>query len=162
MGLEDVDELKALENSLGTDGETTAAQDEAIKKEITKVMRDLAKDQTLDPAKVNKSMLRAKGLSPTTIDEEMKLKHIYDEVASGKPVDIRHLRAELDDVMYEMEKDAAHEKSEVKALQNPDKIAHEKHDIDRLHKLEDALGGTGLTTEDQDYAIMCEIRDIMR
>merc|ERR1711935_1004408 len=160
--LKDVDMLKDFEKTLGTDGVTTPAQNKELMREITEIMRDIAKDPKLDPAKVNKRMLRAKGLSPTTIDEEMKLKHIYDEVASGKPVDIRHLRNELDDVMYEMEQDAANEKAEVKALQNPDKIAHEKHDIDRLHKLEDALGGTGLTTEDQDYAIMCEIRDIMR
>merc|ERR1711935_1068714 len=160
--LKDVDMLKDFEKTLGTDGVTTPAQNKELMREVTQIMRDIAKDPKLDPAKVNKRMLRAKGLSPTTIDEEMKLKHIYDEVASGKPVDIRHLRNELDDVMYEMEQDAANEKAEVKALQNPDKIAHEKHDIDRLHKLEDALGGTGLTTEDQDYAIMCEIRDIMR
>jgi hypothetical protein len=51
-------------------------------------------------------MLRAKELSPKTVDEEMKLKHIYDEVALGKPIGVKHLRQELDDVMYEMEQDA--------------------------------------------------------
>jgi hypothetical protein len=36
----------------------------------------------------------------------MKLKKIYDEVALGKPVGVKHLKAELDDVMYEMEQEA--------------------------------------------------------
>merc|ERR1711935_795485 len=160
--LKDVDMLKDFEKTLGTDGVTTPAQNKELMREITEIMRDIAKDPKLDPAKVNKRILRAKGLSPTTIDEEMKLKHIYDEVASGKPVDIRHLRAELDDVMYEMEQDAKHEKAEVEALKNTDPIAHEKHDIDRLKGLEGHLGKTGMTTEDQDYEIMCEIRDVMR
>jgi predicted transcriptional regulator len=160
--LKDVDMLKEFEKTLGTDGVTTPEQNKELMREITKIMQDLAKDPTLLPSKVNKRSLRAKGLSPTTIDEEMKLKVIYDEVSSGKPVDIKHLRAELDDVMYEMEQDAKHKKDEVAAMQDTDKVHHEKHDIDKLKNLEDALGGEGMTTEDQDYAIMCEIRDIMR
>jgi hypothetical protein len=131
-------------------------------REITQIMRDLAHDPKLEPRTVTKMGLRKMGLSPTRIDEEMKLKKIYLEVASAKPVDVKHLRAELDDVMYEMEQDAIKEKAEVKAMQDTDVIHHEEHDIAKLHKLEDALGGQGLTTEDQDYAIMCEIRDIMR
>jgi predicted transcriptional regulator len=158
----DVDMLKDFEKTLGTDGVTTPEQNKELMREITQIMQDLAKDPKLDPTKVNKRSLRTKGLSATTIDEEMKLKKIYDEVALGKPVGVAHLRAELDDVMYEMELDAQHKKDEVAAMQDTDKTNHEKHDIDKLHKLEDALGGEGLTTEDQDYAIMCEIRDIMR
>jgi hypothetical protein len=154
--------LKDFEKTLGTDGVTTAAQNKELMGEITQIMRDLAKDQMLDPPKVTKMGLRKMGLSPTTIDEEMKLKHIYEEIAAGKPVDVAHLRAELDDVMYEMEQEAANEREEVKVLQSSDDIIHEQHDIDRLKKLEDALGGEGMTNEDQDYAIMCTIRDIMR
>ena len=161
-GLKDVDMLKDFERTLGTDGVTTPEQNKELMREITKIMRDLAKDPKLDPATVTKRDLRAKGLSPTRIDEEMKLKVIYDEVASGKPVDVKHLRAELDDVMYEMEQDAAKEKAEVAALKDTNRINHEQNDIKKLKNLENALGGEGLTTEDQDYAIMCEIRDIMR
>merc|ERR1711935_1162976 len=160
--LKDVDMLKDFEKTLGTDGVTTPAQNKELMREVTQIMRDIAKDPKLDPPAVNKRMLRAKGLSPTTIDEEMKLKHIYDEVCAGKPVDIRHLRAELDDVMFEMEQDAKHEKEEVEFLKNTDDIVHEQHDIDKLKGLEDALGKDGMTTEDQDYEIMMAIRDIMR
>jgi predicted amino acid-binding ACT domain protein len=158
----DADMLKDFEKTLPKTGDTTLAQNEELKKEITQIMRDLAKDPTLLPSKVTKASLRAKGLSPTTIDEEMKLKHVYDEVCAGKPIDVTHLRSELDDVRFEIEQDAAREKAEIAFLKNTDEIAREKHDIDRLKKLEGALGGTGMTTEDQDYAIMCEIRDIMR
>jgi predicted transcriptional regulator len=158
----DADVLKNFEKTLGTDGVTTAAQNKELMEDVTQIMRDIAKDPKLDPTKVNKRMLRNKGLSPTTIDEEMKLKHIYDEVASGKAVDVRHLRAELDDVLDEMDRDARAREAEVKAMQDPDQIHHEQNDIMKLHKLEDALGKTGMTTEDQDYAVMCEIKDIMR
>jgi predicted transcriptional regulator len=102
----DADMLKDFENSLPKTGNTTLAQNQELKKEITQIMRDLAKDPKLDPTKVNKRMLRTKGLSPKTIDEEMKLKDIYDEVCSGKPIDVRHLRAELEEVLDEMEQDA--------------------------------------------------------
>ena len=158
----DAEILKNFEDSLPKTGNTTLAQNEELKKEITQIMRDLAKDPKLDPTKVNKRMLRTKGLSPTTIDEEMKLKHIYDEVTSGKPIDVRHLRAELDDVLDEMDRDAKAEEAEVKAMQDPDQIHHEQNDIRKLGALEDALGKTGMTTEDQDYAVMMQIRDIMR
>merc|ERR1711935_899166 len=160
--LKDVDMLKDFEKTLGTDGVTTPAQNKELMREVTQIMRDIAKDPKLDPPAVNKRMLRAKNLSPTAIDEEMKLKHIYDEVAAGKPVDIRHLRAELDDVMYEMEQDAKNEKAEVEILKDDDEIVHEQHDIDKLKGLENALGKDGMTTEDQDYEIMMAIRDIMR
>jgi predicted transcriptional regulator len=160
--LKDVEMLRAFENTLGTAGVTTAAQNKELTREITQIMRDLAHDPKLDPPTVTKMGLRKMGVSPTRIDEEMKLKKMYLELADGKPVDVRHLRAELDDVMYEMEQDAIKEKAEVKAMQDTDVIHHEQNDIAKLHKLEDALGGQGLTTEDQDYAIMCEIRDIMR
>jgi predicted transcriptional regulator len=160
--LKDVDMLKNFEKGLGTDGETTPEQNKELMREITQIMRDLAHDPKLDPVTVTKHTLRAKGLTPTRIDEEMKLKNIYDEVALGKPVGVAHLRAELDDVMYEMEQDAAKEREEVAAMKDTDPIHHEEHDIDKLKGLEDALGKDGMTTEDQDYAIMCEIRDIMR
>jgi Txe/YoeB family toxin of Txe-Axe toxin-antitoxin module len=84
----DANMLKKFEKTLGTDGATTPEQNKELMREITQIMRDIAKDPKLDPTKVNKRSLRAKGLSPTTIDEEMKLKHIYDEVASGKAVDV--------------------------------------------------------------------------
>merc|ERR1712194_131911 len=124
--------------------------------------RDIAKDPKLEPSKVTKISLRKRGLSPTTIDEEMKLKHIYDEVCSGKPINVKHLRAELDDVMFEMEQDAANEKAEVEILKNNDQAVHEKHDIDRLAELEKHMGQGGMTTEDMDYEIMMAVRDIMR
>jgi predicted transcriptional regulator len=160
--LKDVDMLKNFEKGLGTDGETTPEQNKELMREITQIMRDLAHDSKLDPVTVTKPILRANGLTPTRIDEEMKLKNIYDEVALGKPVGVAHLRAELDDVMYEMEQDAAKEREEVAAMKDTDPIHHDEHDIDKLKGLEDALGKDGMTTEDQDYAIMCEIRDIMR
>jgi predicted transcriptional regulator len=160
--LKDVDMLKNFEKGLGTDGVTTPEQNKELMREITQIMRDLAKDPKLEPATVTKMSLRNKGLSPTRIDEEMKLKNIYDEVALGKPVGVTHLRAELDDVMYEMEQDAAKEKAQVELMKNTDVIAHEKADIDKLKGLEDALGKDGMTTEDQDYEIMMAIRDIMR
>merc|ERR1711935_209674 len=81
--LKDVDMLKGFEDSLGNAKETTLAQNEELKKEIIQIMRDIAKDPKLEPSKVTKISLRKRGLSPTTTDEEMKLKHIYDEVCSG-------------------------------------------------------------------------------
>ena len=79
--LKDVDMLKDFEKTLGTDGVTTPEQNKELMREITKIMRDLAKDPKLDPPTVTKMSLRKMGLSPTRIDEEMKLKKIYLEVA---------------------------------------------------------------------------------
>jgi hypothetical protein len=108
----DVDKLHKLEDALGEGGMTTEDQDYAIMCEIRDIMRDLAGDTNLEPLKVTKRGLDKKGYSPRLVDELLKLKHIYEEVADGKPVDIAHLRAEMDDVMSEMEQDIRVKKSE--------------------------------------------------
>merc|ERR1712194_729247 len=70
----DIDTIKNIENNLGTTGFTTAAQDKALMKQITAIMRDLANDPKLDPPTVTKRGLAKKGCTDRTIDEEMKLK----------------------------------------------------------------------------------------
>jgi Txe/YoeB family toxin of Txe-Axe toxin-antitoxin module len=57
--LKDVDMLKNFEKTLATDGETTPEQNKELMREITQIMRDLAKDPKLDPATVTKRSLRA-------------------------------------------------------------------------------------------------------
>ena len=80
----DADLLKGLEKDLPMTGLTTEKQDYAIMYEVTEIMRDLAGNPNLDPDRVNKYMLKKMGLSAKTIDEIMKLKHIYEEVEDGK------------------------------------------------------------------------------
>jgi hypothetical protein len=108
----DIDKLHKLEDALGGQGLTTEDQDYAIMCEIRDIMRDLANDPKLNPATVTAKGLARKGCTDRVIHEEMKLKQIYDEVSDGKPVDIAHLRAEMDDVMYELAQDVRIEKSE--------------------------------------------------
>jgi predicted transcriptional regulator len=115
---DDIKELQDLKNALGTKGQTTKAQDEIVKKQIVTIMRDLASDPKLDPPTVTKRSLAAQGMTPRLIDEEMKLKKIYMEVAGGKPVDIAHLRAELEAVMEKLEEDAAREEEEAALLED--------------------------------------------
>ena len=45
-------------------------------------------------------------LDPTTIDEIMRLKHIEDEIKSGKPVDAGVIKKELNEVIDEIKEDA--------------------------------------------------------
>ena len=92
----------------------------------------------------------------------MKLKHFYEEVEDGKPVDIKHLRQEIDEVIHEMEEDVELKKSQREILESKDEAVHKKHDADLLKGLEKDLPMTGLTTEKQDYAIMYEVTEIMR
>merc|ERR1711953_1309207 len=112
--------------------------------------------------KTTRKTLRAKNLDPYTIDEIMKLKHIYEEVEDGKPVDIAHLRKELDEVINEMDEDVKFKRSQRDIMESKDEVVHKKHDADLLKSLEDSLPQTGLTTEKQDYAIKYEVVEIMR
>merc|ERR1711862_1005382 len=136
--------------------------DKEVLNTVLKMMRDLAKDPKLDPHKTTRKTLRAKKLDPKTIDEIMKLKHIYEEVEDGKPVDIKHLRQELDEVIKEMDEDVVQKKSERQIIESKNEILHKKHDADMIKSLEDSLPKTGLTNEKQDYAIMYEVVEIMR
>merc|ERR1712187_950553 len=97
----DADLLKGLESSLPQTGLTNEQQNYAISHEIKDIMQDLAGDPSLDIENTNRSQLKKKGLSTKTIDEIMKLKHINEEVNTGQPVDIKHLRNEIDDVLNE-------------------------------------------------------------
>jgi hypothetical protein len=101
----DIIKLKDLEAALGKDGTTTEDQDYAVMCAIRDIMRDLAQDPMLDPVNVTARGLQKKGYPSRLIAEEMKLKKIYDEVKSGNPVDIKHLRHEIDAVMAEMADD---------------------------------------------------------
>jgi hypothetical protein len=65
----------------------------------------------------------------------MKLKHIYEEVASGKPVDVKHLREEIDAVISEIERDARIEKSEREIQNIIEDVEHKKEYIDLLKNL---------------------------
>jgi predicted transcriptional regulator len=155
----DVIKLKALEDSLPKTGKTTKAQDELVKKQIMRIMRDLADDPKLDPPTVTKRSLAAKGMNPRLIDEEMKLKKIYMEVADGKPVDIKKLREELDAVIAEIADDVALEKKEESMLEDAEQ---ELKDVDMLKDFEKGLGTDGVTTPEQNKELMREITQIMR
>merc|ERR1712203_272945 len=124
--------LKNLEDDLGTTGTTTKARDQEVLKTVLKMMRDLAKDPRLDPHKTTRKTLRAKKLDPKTIDEIMKLKHIYEECEDGKPVDIKHLRQEIDEVIKEMDEDVEFKKSQRDNIKSKDEVLHKKHDADML------------------------------
>jgi Txe/YoeB family toxin of Txe-Axe toxin-antitoxin module len=140
-------------------GKTTKAQDEMIKKQIAAIMRDLANDQYLNPETVTKRGLAAKGMNPRRVDEEIKLKKIYDEVCDGKPVDIKHLRAELDAVMQELEEDVEVEETEAALLGDATK---KLQDVDMLKDFEATLRMDGETTVAQNEELKKEITKIMR
>ena len=132
----DIEKLKDLEDALGKGGMTTEDQDYAIMCAIRDIMRDLAKDPKLEPVKVTKKGLERKGHTPRVVDELMKLKKIYDEVSDGKPVDIAHLRAEMDEIMEEMEQDVRIKKSEREINILKEDIKIKTDDVNTLRDLE--------------------------
>merc|ERR1711935_815487 len=129
---------------------------------VRDIMRDLAKDPKLEPLKVTKVGLKKKGYSDRVIDEELKLKKIYEEVSAGKPVDIAHLRAEMDAVMAEIEQDIRFKKSEREIAAVKEDVKHKKDDVGKLKDLENALGTSGKTTRAQDELVKKQIAGIMR
>merc|ERR1712203_575784 len=124
--------LKNLEADLGTTGQTSKAQDLEVLNTVLEMMRELARDPQLDPHTTTRRSLRLKKLDPNTIDEIMKLKHIYEEVEDGKPVDIKHLRQEIDEVIKEMEGDVEIKKSQREILESKDEAVHKHFDADQL------------------------------
>jgi len=141
---------------------TTKDQDQDIKDTVLKMMRDLADDQNLSPKTITRQTLRLKKLDPQTIDEIMKLKNIYLEVEAGKPVDIKHIREELDEVIHELDEDVEEKKSQREIIQSKDHEEHLIHDSHIIRDLESHLPMTGMTTEKQDYEIKYEVTEIMR
>jgi len=62
----------------------------------------------------------------------LKLKHIYEEVKDGKPVDSQHLRAEIEDVMDEIRRSA--EQSRIEDIDGDEKH-HQLYDAEILKEI---------------------------
>jgi hypothetical protein len=160
--MHDAEKLNDLELHLPITGKTNADQDYEIQRSVRDIMQDLAHDKNLNPETMNKKDLMRMDLDPKTIDELMKLKHIYIETKDGAPVDAAHIRSELEDVKNEIVADAEHKRAEDDILKTPDSYVHKMHDAEKLKDLEVHLPQAGLTTADQDYEIQRSCRDIMR
>jgi hypothetical protein len=106
-------------------------QREHIEKSVRDVMADIADDPKINPLTVTEKELKAKGLSPDEISELLKLKHIYKELDSDKPIDVRLLAAELDDVIDDIRKSAEHTKAD-KEAHDADDFTRKMHDADKL------------------------------
>merc|ERR1711976_336061 len=111
---------------------TNEDQDYEVMCVIRDVMRDISGDPKLDPPKVTKRGLKKQGLNDRTVDELMKLQVIYLEVMDGKPVDIKHLRAEIDAVMAELKRDGQLQRSERMIGELKDDVKHKKDDINKI------------------------------
>jgi hypothetical protein len=136
-------------------------QRKEIEKSVRDVMKDLAHDPTINPLTVTEKDLRKKGLSPDEISELLKLKHIYIELESDKPVDPKLLGAELEDVMEDIRKSAEHTKADNEAHKGDD-YTRKMHDAD---KLRDEVLHIDITKKDlgadQRAHIEKSVRDIM-
>jgi hypothetical protein len=87
---ENAEKLKSLAGDLRESGnvKTTDKQNNDATHILGDVMKSLSGDPLLDPTKVTKDALEAKFLDPKAVDEILQLKAIFDQVATGKPVDI--------------------------------------------------------------------------
>jgi hypothetical protein len=160
--MHDAEKLKQLEFDLPKAGLTTEDQDYEIQRSVRHIMGDLAGDSTIDPKNITKQNLQAKGLDPERIAEIMKLKNIWSEVEGGGPVDVAHLREELDEVIGEIEKDAEVARIDEDVRGNGDEYTKMMHDAGKLKGLELVLPSGGVTNADQDYEIQKSVRDIMK
>ena len=130
--LQDINLLKDFEDKLPADGLTMPAQNLELKADIEKIMRDLAKDPELDPQTVNKENLREKGLSPSTIDEILLLKDLWDDLAKEKPLDVKDLKAKLEKITNLMAVDAADRLDDADAMKKDDPLDIQLRDLDKL------------------------------
>jgi len=79
-----------------------------IGKTVDKVARDLAHDQNLDLDNVNAKDLKKKGLTDAEIEEIMELSRIHKELEGSGPIDPSHIAEELEEVIENIKKSAAH------------------------------------------------------
>merc|ERR1712160_66783 len=126
-------------------GKTTDKQNKQIQKSLRDLMQDLVHDDHLDPHHIDYDALKKRGIDEKTLAELHKLEDIYDEVDAGKPVDVDHLKEEMEEVIDEIE----HE-------------AHKKEDIQHhLEIIEKDLQGDKPLTKDQRNEIKHEIEHII-
>lgn len=87
-------------------GKTTDKQNKQIQKSLRDLMQDLVHDENLDPHNIDYEALKKKGVDEKTLEELHKLEDIYDKVDEGKPVDVDHLKHEMEEVIDEIEHEA--------------------------------------------------------
>ena len=95
---------------------------EDLEKSLLEVMREIAHDDALDIAHINRIDLEKSGMAEDDIDELLKIKDIIDDIENGEK-GAKEIALEIDVVMEEIRRSAEHSRL--------DKEAHEADDFTR-------------------------------
>jgi hypothetical protein len=88
----DADKLEDMSTLLAPGHKVTESDKEKMKASVRDVMADVAHGKKIDPVTVSRRALEKLGLSEEEIQEILKLKIIYAEVNSKKPLDKAHIK----------------------------------------------------------------------
>ena len=90
--MNDADKLGSIQSLLAPGHKVTNADKEKMKASMRDVITDIAHGQKIDPLTVSRRALEKLGLSEEEIQEILKLKIIFAEVNSKKPLDKAHIK----------------------------------------------------------------------
>jgi hypothetical protein len=110
--MHDADVLENLMINVPITGDVSKGQREEIKRSVRDVMKDILHDDKVDPMHCTLNELLNKGYEPDEIRELMKLRMIYEEVDTDKPIDNKKLIAELKDIKNDIVESAEHSRIE--------------------------------------------------
>ena len=135
--LHGLEKLRSDRDLLPDHGKLTQKQDDQLCEDIEDIIQDLIGNKNIDLSTITIEQLQAMHLDPTTIDEIMRLKHIEDEIKSGKPVDAGVIKKELNEVIDEIKEDADKKVELEAALETKAEIPLKKYDLESLKELRD-------------------------
>merc|ERR1712194_569177 len=132
-----LEDLKSLRNIISEIPDEDHQMDrklrDKIEAEIEHFVRDFVEDDGIEMKTLEKSELNDYDLTPIEKNDIMKLKELYDQLSTNKPIDNDQFAKDMKKVMNELKKEIKQEIKEEK------KIAHiapvdKKHDI--INKIE--------------------------
>jgi len=125
-------------------------------------MKDLAKDDNLDPNDISEANLRKADVSPGSIEQIKRLDNLSEKLKDDEKQNVSEVRTDLENIIKKLESQAEDILIEKAILENPDELERKMFDAEKIKKLEISLPKQGILSEGQEYKIMKILTDIVR
>jgi len=128
---------------------------------VKSVMADLAKNDDVEPHSVDIDHLRSAEIEPKIIDIVLRLKNVYEQLDTWKPLEVNDLQPEILEIEKEID-DLAEKKMIAEAeLQEGDEYNKKMADAKKIDDLLRNLPESGKTDDYQNYEIKKTIKDVI-
>merc|ERR1712194_291601 len=148
-----LEDLKSLRNIISEIPDEDHQMDRKLRDkimgEIEHFVRDFVEDDGIKLKNLKKTALKDYNLTPTEKNDIMKLKDLYDEVSSNKPIDNDQFAKDMKNIMNELKKEVKQEIKEERKIAHMAPKDKKKEIIKKIEALKSRLPKKNGTLNDR-------------